>query len=80
MHGITKCSKCDTVISQCRCIDHKEVRYVVCDACKEKFKKNIDELEIKITVEKVVRLVHQFDDGELSYQGLDNELHNLYAE
>ncbi len=36
--------------------------------------------EIKQLVEEAVRLVHRFDDGDLSYQALDNELHNLYAQ
>ena len=35
---------------------------------------------IKERIDKVAKLVERFNDGELSYQGLDNELHNLYAE
>jgi len=36
--------------------------------------------ELQERIHKACELVQQFDDGELSYQGLDNELHNLYAE
>lgn len=33
-HGITKCRKCDAVVSQCRCMNHRHVRYVNgCGAC-----------------------------------------------
>lgn len=35
--------------------------------------------ELQERIHKVCELVQQFDDGELSYQGLDNELHNLYS-
>ena len=38
-HMITKCSECDTVISQCRCMSKdKSVTYELCDECKEKVK------------------------------------------
>ena len=37
-------------------------------------------MSIKERIDKVAKLVERFNDGELSYQGLDNELHNLYAE
>lgn len=36
MHGhfVMKCSKCEKVISQCRCMDgNKPVRYCVCQEC-----------------------------------------------
>lgn len=40
-HFICYCSKCEKVISQCRCMSKdKEVRYEVCDDCKEKKAKN----------------------------------------
>lgn len=33
-HFIIKCSKCNTVIGQCRCMaQNKEIRYEVCEAC-----------------------------------------------
>ena len=35
--------------------------------------------ELQERIHKACELVQQFDDGELSYQGLDNELYNLYA-
>ena len=35
--------------------------------------------ELQERIHKVCELVHQFDDGELSYQSFDNELYNLYA-
>lgn len=36
-HYIIRCSKCDTVIEQCRCADpNKPVSYRVCYECKQK--------------------------------------------
>jgi len=36
-HFITKCSCCDTVIAQCRCIDtNKTVLYELCITCRQK--------------------------------------------
>ena len=37
-------------------------------------------MSIKERIDKVAKLVERFNDVELSYPGLDNELHNLYAE
>lgn len=37
-------------------------------------------MTLKDAIDKVVKLVQQFNDGELSYQALDNELHNIYAD
>lgn len=34
-HFIERCSNCDTVISQCRCMGDKETKYSVCDKCKQ---------------------------------------------
>lgn len=33
-HYIEKCSSCDDIISQCRCLGPHEIRYAVCDNCK----------------------------------------------
>ena len=32
-HFIKKCSNCDTVISQCKCMSEKETIYEICDSC-----------------------------------------------
>ena len=37
-------------------------------------------MSIKERIDKVAKLVERFNDGEETYQSLDNELHNLYAE
>lgn len=35
-HSITRCSICDTVISQCRCMSQdKTVTYAICNKCRE---------------------------------------------
>ena len=44
MHYILKCSTCDKVISQCRCMaGNKDVKYKVCDECREKDRTNINQ-------------------------------------
>ena len=44
-HYVLKCSTCDKVISQCRCmVGNKEVKYKVCDECREKDRTNIIEV------------------------------------
>lgn len=36
-HHITKCSKCQKIIEQCRCMDPgKTIYWVICDDCKKK--------------------------------------------
>ena len=36
-HEIVRCSECDRVIMQCRCMDKdKPTRYMVCDDCRKK--------------------------------------------
>ncbi len=41
-HFIEKCKDCDTVITQCRCLDDgsKELRYGLCEKCKNKIIQN----------------------------------------
>ena len=29
-HGITRCIKCDTIIKQCRCMNHRDISYSSC--------------------------------------------------
>ena len=38
-HFMTKCSKCDAIITQCRCPDpNKTIKYEICSSCKDKTK------------------------------------------
>ena len=47
-HYILKCSTCDKVISQCRCMaENKDVKFKVCDDCREKDRTNINMTNIK---------------------------------
>ena len=40
-HGITRCIKCDIIIQQCRCLNHREVRYTSCNpSCPPKVEAN----------------------------------------
>ena len=35
-HGIFKCSKCEKIVAQCRCLEaHKNIEYIICDECKK---------------------------------------------
>ena len=34
MHGITKCKTCLDVLLQCRCFNHRQITWVVCDDCR----------------------------------------------
>ena len=45
-HYMVKCNLCDKVISQCRCMaENKEVKYEICDECKDKLGKSSKELD-----------------------------------
>ena len=45
-HFITYCSQCNEIISQCRCMDcSKDVRFEVCDRCKEKNEEKKEEVQ-----------------------------------
>ena len=40
-YNVLKCSACDKVISQCRCMAvDKDVKFKVCDDCREKDRTN----------------------------------------
>jgi hypothetical protein len=34
-HGVLKCSKCFKTIAQCRCMDHTNIHYSICNECKK---------------------------------------------
>ena len=49
-HFIAKCSECDEVISQCRCMCcTKTVRYTICAKCRKILRASLTRWEIKIS-------------------------------
>lgn len=67
-HQIKKCSSCDTVISQCRCMDkNKTVIYELCEECKKKQINAMDKTKMSDRAKLIERLKRIFPGLELYY-------------
>lgn len=56
-HGIIKCSSCNKIIAQCRCLStYKKIEYSVCENCEKKKTglRNVDEERIDIAWDKFI--------------------------
>lgn len=70
MHGITKCTECKTIMSQCRCFNHREVTWDICIDCENKDEYLQEALATKFepSVETGIPVVHNCSmcKGQLS--------------